>query len=119
MKFLLSPAILRPLFWLGLFIITGLSLTPVDNPSLTQCHADKINHVAAFVLLVLLLRGAYSMSRARTGLLLLGYGFLIESGQYVLPYRMFSLPDLGMDLVGILLGLLLVELFNSVNRART
>ncbi|MEF8822838.1 MAG: VanZ family protein [Desulfohalobiaceae bacterium] len=101
---LLSPALLRPLFWLGLLIITGLALIPVENPSLTREHVDKINHVAAFVLLVPLLGLAYRISLPRIALLLLGYGLLIEMAQYALPYRMFSLFDLAADGVGVLVG---------------
>lgn len=104
----LSPTVLRPLFWLGLLIITGLALMPVDNPSLTRDHADKINHVAAFVLLVPLLGLAYRISLPGIALLLLGYGLLIEIAQYALPYRMFSLLDFAADGVGVLVGGLLL-----------
>jgi VanZ family protein len=100
----MHSSILRCLFWLTILLITCLALWPLQSPPLTESHADKINHVAAFVALALLLRAAYRLSLLQTALLLLGYGLLIEVVQAVIPFRMFSLLDLTADGVGIVVG---------------
>jgi len=103
----MHPFILRSLFWLTILLITCLALWPLEAPPLTESHADKINHLAAFVALAVLLRVAYRLSLQQTALLLLGYGLLIELAQAMIPFRMFSLLDFAADGAGILLGSLL------------
>jgi VanZ family protein len=64
---------------------------------------DKATHLAAFFILALLTDFSFPASRFTllkiTGLLL--YGGLIETIQYHLPYRTFSLMDLAADGLGI------------------
>ena len=112
--FLISPIFLRALFWLSLILITCLALLPLQTPALTEHYADKINHVAAFSLLSVLLRGAYRIPLSKAAWLLLGYGLLIETVQFFIPNRMFSLLDIAADGLGIVLGgliLILIEKF--------
>lgn len=92
--YLLSPYLLRTLFWLGLVPISLLAGLPVENPSLTESYADKVNHVACFLVLLPLLWLAYRYSLPKTALLLFGYGLVIEAVQLWLPWRKFSLLDL-------------------------
>ena len=112
----LSPYLLRPLFWLGLVLICLLAWLPVENPSLTESYADKVNHVACFLVLLPLLRLAYGYSLSKTTLLLFGYGLVIEAVQFWLPWRKFSLLDLAADGVGLLAGILLVWVVGAVYR---
>ncbi len=87
----------------ALTAIMYLATTPSDFP-MTENLNDKLSHILAFYVLALLLdfsfpEGRFDFSKAAT---LLGYGFLIESVQYLLPYRTFSLFDLSADAVGLL-----------------
>ena len=90
-----------------------LSMRLYDNFNDCQPIADlyercaaafSVPYIVAFYVLALLLdfsfpEGRFDLSKAAT---LLGYGFLIESVQYLLPYRTFSLFDLSADAVGLL-----------------
>ncbi|MFO0752960.1 MAG: VanZ family protein [Thermodesulfovibrionales bacterium] len=62
---------------------------------------DKASHILAFISLGFLIDGAYPGSFLKKGALLLSYGLFIELVQYFLPYREFSLFDIGADGVGI------------------
>jgi VanZ family protein len=78
--------------------------------------SDKVNHVAAFYVLGLLADFSWPKSgfRAPKVLSLLGYGLAIESIQYFLPHRSFSLVDLGADAVGLLLYAVSVPLLKNL-----
>lgn len=83
--------------------IMYLATTRLDLPG-TLSPNDKVSHIAAFYVLALLMDFSFpgrrfDLSKAGT---LLGYGFLIESVQYLLPYRTFSLFDLSADAMGLL-----------------
>ena len=66
---------------------------------------DKAEHGIAFYVLALLADFSFPQNgfgRAKA-LSLLGYGLAIEIIQYFLPYRSFSLIDLGADAVGLVI----------------
>ncbi|MGC8120398.1 VanZ family protein [Marinobacter sp. VGCF2001] len=68
---------------------------------------DKINHLIAFLELTLVCRLAWPrLSPLWFVPALLGFGLMLELVQANLPYREFSLADLGADAIGIGLGLL-------------
>jgi VanZ family protein len=66
---------------------------------------DKLNHLAAFLVLAYLIDGAFPRQpwNWRKFTLLLAYGALLECIQYFLPNRYFSLADLLADAVGLVL----------------
>jgi len=94
----------RLLLATALAAISFLALTSLHVPVVEGIN-DKINHLAAFFTLALLVD--YSFPSVRFGLgkamPLLGYGLAIEMVQYFLPYRFFSLLDLCADAAGLLL----------------
>ena len=99
----LSP---RAVYRLALVLCVGaisyLAFAPLTAAALPS--NDKVNHIAAFLVLAWLAEGAYpgrSAAIPRWGLLVL-YGLVIEVVQHYLPYRHFSLLDLAADVAGIL-----------------
>ncbi|MDH4162927.1 MAG: VanZ family protein [Nitrospirota bacterium] len=77
---------------------------------------DKINHLAAFYTLALLVDFSWPKKDflGLKAISLLGYGLAIEIAQYFLPQRNFSLLDLGADAVGLLLYLLSAPLLRNI-----
>lgn len=75
---------------------------------LTIILSDPFMHFFVFGFLALLIGlGFYGNSRsyvpfAKVALLVIGYGFLIEVYQWVLPWRAFGLDDLVWNTVGVL-----------------
>jgi VanZ family protein len=84
--------------------ITYLAATPGPFPAVFTI-SDKLNHLAAF--LVLSLAADFSFPRSgfglRKALPLLAYAFVIEAGQSLLPHRSADLWDIAADLLGMLL----------------
>lgn len=97
--------------WRGLFyplvaFILFLATSPMPKDSL-----DKINHLAAFLVMAVLMKLAHRRLHAVYLLLILGsFGMAIEIIQHFLPYRVFSLLDWLVDMGGVALGLCLVRL---------
>jgi VanZ family protein len=91
------------LLWICLAFISYLALTP--QPDAPGLGWDKLNHVAAFLVLALLAElGWPGRGRLywRIGLLL-AYGAVLELVQAGLAHREGSMPDLIADGVGLLL----------------
>ncbi len=95
-----------PLFRIGfaatLVVVSYLAVTPMEH-TVSQLVSDKLNHMAAFLVLAALLdfslpRQEFTLAKAGA---LLGYGLLIEIVQYFLPFRQFSLLDLAVDALGL------------------
>jgi len=87
---------------LSLVVITLLTTTPLDSLPPVPIN-DKLEHFLAFYGLALLadfsFRGSgFDLNKA---LPLLAYGLLVEVAQHFIPYRDFSLLDLGADLLGL------------------
>ena len=104
-----SRAVYRIALAICIAVISFLAFAPLAGPVLTS--NDKINHLAAFLVLAWLAEGAYpgrDLALPRLGLLVF-YGLLIEMIQYHLPYRDFSLLDLAADVAGILAYVLLAH----------
>ena len=97
------PLISRCLFFLVLTVVTYLALAPQDEVVISTGW-DKLNHVLAFLVLLGLLDYGYPEQDLwpRKCAVLLAYGLLIESIQYYLPSRSFSLLDLVSDSIGLL-----------------
>jgi VanZ family protein len=90
--------------------ITWLALTPQPDPP--GLGWDKLNHVAAFLVLAALAQLGWPGRGARWWWLglLLGYGLVIELVQGLLDYRQGSVLDFAADALGVALwhGLQLV-----------
>jgi len=92
----------RLLLALALVVVAHLATAPADSLPSWQLN-DKLGHLLTFYGLALLVdfsfRGSgYGLGKA---LPLLGYGLLIELIQNFIPYRDFSLLDLGADALGL------------------
>lgn len=89
-------------------IIVVLYLATSSQPyPVPSSPSDKLNHLIAFLELTLLARlGWPKVGVTYLVLPLLGYGIAIELIQLALPYREFSLADMGADAIGIGIGLL-------------
>ena len=99
----------------ALFAITFLATASIQVPVAKDIN-DKINHIAAFYVLSLLVDFSWPKTGFRFSkvLWLLGYGLAIEIVQYFLPHRAFSLFDVGADAVGLLLFWLSVPLLKNI-----
>lgn len=91
-------------FFSAIVVACYFAFMPVPDDSLLQDINDKLQHIAAFFLLALLLDFAYPAVpyRWRKVLGLLGYGLFIEIVQYFLPYRSADLLDWIADGTGLL-----------------
>lgn len=87
--------------------ITWLAVTPQPDPP--GLGWDKLNHVAAFLVLAALAEAGWPGRVALPWRLafLLGYGLLIELVQALLDYRQGSVLDFVADVAGIALWLAL------------
>ncbi len=96
-------------FFAALIVIEYLATTTREIEVVTHSW-DKLNHLAAFAVLYVLLFGGYgSMSiRMRLAVLML-FALQIEIVQHFIPGRDFSLLDIVADGVGIAFGQLLFK----------
>ena len=98
----------RFLFFIALVSISYLALAPLDDSPVTTGW-DKLNHLLAFAVLVMLLDWGYPrmpLWQYKVPVLLL-YACLIEFIQAFIPYREFSLLDIVADTLGMAVYLLL------------
>ena len=102
-------------FGVILLVVTYLALTPGPSAPPRILGIDKIEHFAAFAVLAILARGAWSDVRPwGIGVSLLIYGVLIETIQAApILMRTASVGDVIADLAGILGGLLAVTLWQK------
>jgi|TARA_B100000315_G_scaffold117809_1_gene108014 VanZ family protein len=101
----LSELLLRIAFWVPLAVCTWLALTPAPPRAIFHI-SDLALHLAAFTYLTFFLSMVLTRSRyARTACVMLAYGVAIELLQHLTVTRTAQWKDLGMDLVGIVVGL--------------
>lgn len=103
----LNRNLYRFFFWVCVVAILLLATMPLPMPQLELSFSDKLNHIVAFMVLFLLSESSYKVNFWFIFSTLLGYGFLIECIQSVLPYRDFSWGDLLADAFGMGSGLML------------
>jgi VanZ family protein len=97
-------------FWIPLVICTWLALAPEPPEIPVFKVSDVLQHAFAFTYLSFALMLAYERrSPLQTLLLLLLYGLAIELVQSLEVERNAELKDLGVDLVGICLGVWLAR----------
>lgn len=95
--------LLRVAFFAALVLTAYFAFTPVTHAGIEQVY-DKTRHLAAFLVLAALIDWSFpALAINRKLLALLAYGVLIEVVQYFLPYRMFSVFDMGADALGLAL----------------
>jgi VanZ family protein len=101
------PWLWRGIGWLMLAGVAFLLVTPQVPDPLEVAHADKLYHVAGFAMLAawaaLLFRSRQAL--LLRGLMLIGFGALMEAVQVLLPWRSGDLGDFVANTSGVLLGL--------------
>lgn len=85
----------------AMLLIAWLALTP--QPDVPGLGWDKLNHLAAFLVLAALAEIGWPGRRALPWrlALVLGYGVGIELAQALLPYRQASVLDFAADALGV------------------
>lgn len=74
---------------------------------------DKLLHMLGFIFLAISAYLSQNFANLRQiFIFLVSYAFIIEIIQFFLPYRNFSNLDLIADLIGIISGLILVNIMN-------
>lgn len=117
----------KPFFWVyvhAVLLLIAASVPPSDLMRIQRANkffliilSDKSVHFIGFGFLAWLLCYGFYKTKAtrllhiKSGVLSVGYGFVIELIQIPLPYRIFSWDDLGADAAGISLALLLFYVF--------
>lgn len=96
---------------LSLIVITLMAIDP-DPGKLQTTVNDKIGHALVFFYLSLMVHSSWPASDFgwKYRLPLLGYGLLIETLQYYIPTRDFSIGDIVADTAGILLYILFLPI---------
>ncbi len=103
---------------LALVVSTTLSLMPSQEVP-AGFSWDKLNHWAAFFILMFLACHAYPQrSLWRIALALVVYGIGIEIAQYFTKYRSADVMDVVADAIGILVYALCVWLNNALVKTR-
>jgi VanZ family protein len=93
----------------SMIIILLLSTAHIDGPT-PMTGWDKLNHLIAFMELIVLARlGWPAQSRLGAGLAVLAFGLFVELVQAPLAHRSFSLLDIMADGAGVLVGLWVVQ----------
>jgi hypothetical protein len=106
-------AALRAAFWIALAACTVLALWPV-GPHASVDLGGAVRHFAAFATLTFLARVAFRERSGWTvGIALIGYGALLEVLQGLGGVRLAEWGDLGMDVVGVAVGLAIHALMGS------
>ncbi len=105
----------RVLLCISLVIITYLATAELGYAVFPFSY-DKINHLATFLVLALLVDFSFPNSRFNSVKIfsLIAYGFSLEVLQYYLPHRMFSLLDIAADSLGLIAYGLLIPLIKRL-----
>ncbi len=104
----------RASFACAILVVTILSLIPITHPT-AQNFNDKLGHALAYLVLGFLADYAFYKKKFLplifTQLML--YGLLIESVQFFLPFRSFSLLDMVANGAGLSCYILLQQIIFS------
>lgn len=101
-------------FLSALIIISTFAFLPnySELPPVAS-FSDKLNHTAAFTLLLLLYRFTFTHSTQRILISLFFYAVFIELIQSFLPTREASIYDIFADSIGLALGIILSRLIEK------
>jgi hypothetical protein len=102
--------IIKLIFWTLIVVISCIAFYPVGFYISDFTFRDKINHIAAFVTLAVIMYRAYPQSFRKIAAYLSAYGIFIEIVQHFLPNRTFSFADFAADLIGIAFGYAAVKI---------
>ena len=117
---LLSPVQARILLLAACLVIFTLALIPSGDVTPVFLGVDKIKHLFAFLVLTVLAHWSWPSARRLTFVLCLTlFGILIELAQGLSRLgRTASLADILADLVGIGLGLVVIEALRRLRLVR-
>lgn len=83
---------------------TTMQIKPIQN------SWDKLNHfIAFFTLYILFYFSNFNITKKQMVILLFLFALQIEVVQYFIPNREFSLLDIFADLVGVFIGMVVLE----------
>ena len=110
-KLIACQLLWRTLFCVSIAAITWLGFTSEPYP-IPSAASDKVNHLLAFMELAMLTRLGWPRLGLMPPLLVLtGFGLALELGQSITPWRDFAWSDLLADVIGIVLGYVLMSMF--------
>ena len=96
----------RAAFWIALAGSYLLSVLPGETVAPLFSWSDKLNHLAAFVVLGFLLRRGWSIEYWLGAVLLILYGCFIEVSQLFAIHRSAEWADVVADTFGTMVGLI-------------
>ena len=99
------------IFFISISIGSVIDLSSINSDN--QTHADKRIHILSY--LILLITGHISKifsDKKKFILMLIIYSIFLETFQFFLPYRKFSILDILANLAGIMLGQLVLKKLN-------
>ncbi|MGM0608800.1 MAG: VanZ family protein [Candidatus Muiribacteriota bacterium] len=104
-------------FRLFLFFLTAvfiLAVIPTAKLSAGLTFSAKLNHIAAFCVLMFFLEMSKNFKTTLNRVIFLFvYGVIIEFTQLFLPWRFFTLLDMAINLIGITTGYIFYRFFNA------
>jgi VanZ family protein len=111
MQRLLQVRIIIIILWLS---VTILALIPGSEklPEILTL-SDKLNHLVAFSVLFIMTTLSKVMPQNQLFIVLFIYAWFIEIVQYFMPTRWFSALDVVADVLGVILGVGLLHLYNK------
>lgn len=105
-----------PVFYVYIATMLALSFYPIEK---VAPGGDKLHHLAAFLLYVVLFYAAFEKAKPiPAALSALALGVFIEAVQYFLPFRSAEFMDVAADAGGIVIGLVLVYMYNRYRLKR-
>jgi len=101
------------IYVVGMLILVVLPLNDTKASFLSDTYVVKLRldylvHVIVFLPFILLVKLSYSMDLLKGLLLGLVFAGICEGIQYLLPYRSFNVNDLIANVIGIIVGIVLV-----------
>lgn len=103
------------LFFIAVVVIEFLATTTTVHIEIVETMWDKANHFVAFITLYILLSFShFRFNILQRGFLLFAFGLQIEIVQYFIDGRDFSLLDLFADSIAIVLGVVLLKLYEKL-----
>lgn len=108
MEFSKYSRIILLLWGISICIVIYYSLVPRVELPIDFWQVDKVYHGAAYFWLALLSMTGFSVRRALPAALsMIILGVLLETGQYFISGRTFSLMDIAANSLGVILGIIL------------
>ncbi len=100
-------------FYILFFISAYLAFANLGNSFESAAVNDILLHILGFIFLAISAYLSQNFAHLRhIFVFLVCYAFTIEIIQFFLPYRNYSNLDLIADLIGIIIGLILVKIMN-------